>query len=93
MNSEKPLWTVEWDIGAQRDIKKLPKSIQLKIADTISETLSKNPYIGEKLKGRYKGLYKYRIGNYRIIYNIQIDRLVILILRVANRKDVYRLPL
>ncbi len=43
----------------------------------------------KKLKGRYHEYYRLRVGDYRIIYSIEKDRLVILIVRVGHRKEIY----
>jgi len=93
MNSGKRLWTVKWDTRAQKDVKKLPQKEQLRIADKVAGVLQKNPYAGEKLSGRFKKYYRYIVGNYRVVYKLEKGELIILILRVADRKDVYKLPL
>lgn len=54
------------------------------------ERLVANPDLGEHLKGEWKGYRKYRTGRYRIIYRIEHARLLIYILTVDDRKDVYR---
>jgi mRNA interferase RelE/StbE len=45
---------------------------------------------GKALKGDFKGLWRYRVGNYRVIAQIHDNELVILIVDVGNRKDVYK---
>jgi len=55
--------------------------------------LSDAPSIGEALNGSILGqLWKYRVGDYRIICDIQDDKLTILALRVGHRREVYRVP-
>lgn len=46
--------------------------------------------IGEALHGDLAGLWKYRVGDYRVICRIEDDRLVVLVIRVGNRREVYR---
>ena len=58
--------------------------------DACLEELKKNPYLGKPLKGALKGDYSYRIGVYRIIYAVVQKRLVIYILDIAHRREVYR---
>ncbi|RTZ59711.1 MAG: hypothetical protein DSZ31_03460 [Gammaproteobacteria bacterium] len=41
------------------------------------------------LKGKYKGLYRLRVGNYRVIYKRDNDKLVILVIRIGHRRDIY----
>ena len=60
----------------------------------MKDYLSKDPLsLGKPLKGIFKGLYRYRYGSYRIIYAIDRGSVVILILRIADRKDVYETPI
>lgn len=54
------------------------------------DRLSANPELGELLKGEWKGYRKYRTGRYRIIYRIEHHQLLIYILTIDDRKDVYR---
>lgn len=70
------------------DLKRLDKveakTIMEKIEKELSENADKNPY----LKGDFKGLRKFRIGNYRVVYAIVRNDVVIL--RIRHRKDVYK---
>lgn len=54
------------------------------------DRLAHNPQLGEFLKGEWKGYRKYRTGRYRIIYRIERSRLLIYIITIDDRKDVYR---
>ena len=54
------------------------------------ERLAAHPELGEFLKGEWKGYRKHRTGSYRIIYRIEHTNLVIYILTIDDRKDVYR---
>ena len=54
------------------------------------DRLAANPTVGEFLTGEWKGYRKYRTGNYRIIYRIEHGKLIIYIITIDNRKDVYR---
>ena len=74
---------------AKKEIDKLPSKIKEKIQHAI-EGLAKNPFVGKQLKADLKGLYSYRVGNYRIIYDISRHRLIVQIIKVMHRKDVYR---
>lgn len=73
--------------SAVKDLLKLSKSESKEIMLKILENLSKDPESFPILKGRHKGLRKFRIGNYRVIFTI-IEREV-LILYVGHRKDIY----
>lgn len=76
--------------SALRELRKLPREIQVRIV-TRSETLAKEPRPPgvKKLKGM-KELYRLRVGKYRMIYQIQDERLVVLVVRIGHRRDVYR---
>ncbi len=69
----------------------------MKSSRTLGEQLAKaidrlaaSPGIGEFLKGEWKGYRKYRTGDYRIIYRIEHSKLIIYIITIGDRKDVYR---
>ena len=66
-----------------RDLKKLSKTEAKRIVDLIEKELIKKPDFNPMLKGRFAGLRKYRVGDYRVIYAL-LD-LGILILRIGNR--------
>lgn len=84
-----PMFEVKYKSSVQKDFRKINKNERIKIIDTIEKILTTNPFIGAELKGKYKYLRKYRIGNYRIIYSIEEKELYILVIRVGHRKDVY----
>ncbi|MFC1480436.1 type II toxin-antitoxin system RelE/ParE family toxin [Candidatus Omnitrophota bacterium] len=74
---------------AKKQIDELPPKIKEKIANAI-EGLSLEPFLGKPLKAQLKGFYSYRVGNYRIIYDLVKHQLIIEIIKVMHRKDVYR---
>ena len=76
--------------SALKDLRSVSKSDQKRLLDVIENTLSKDPYAGKALSGEFKGMYRWRSGKFRIIYEIQQAILVILVLRIGRRKDVYR---
>jgi mRNA interferase RelE/StbE len=75
---------------AQKQISHLPRTIRLKIVEKIT-ALAENPrpegYL--KLKGT-QNQYRIRIGDYRVRYEILDQRLIVLVIAVAHRKDIYR---
>ncbi|OIP97155.1 hypothetical protein AUK40_03765 [Candidatus Wirthbacteria bacterium CG2_30_54_11] len=73
-----------------KDLKKLPKAVAEGILRVIHDTLPTSPQAGEPLKGSYRGLWRLRVGRYRVVYEIHASEIVILILRISHRKDVYR---
>ena len=82
-------YRIEWDSRALKELHKIPDSDAKNILRKISE-LSKSPYLGKALKGGFKGYFRLRSGDYRVIYSIKKNHLLILILRIGSRKDIYR---
>jgi mRNA interferase RelE/StbE len=86
-------WTVEISDIAERQIKKLDLPIRHRILDWLSERIEgcKNPrHFGEPLKGEYSGFWRYRIGDYRIICDIRDDILLVLVLTIGHRRQIYK---
>lgn len=70
-------------------IMKSRSDIGLRIAHAI-DTIASDPSVGVPLKGALKGLNKYRVGPYRIIYEIYHSRLLVIIIDIGHRKEIYR---
>jgi mRNA interferase RelE/StbE len=87
-------WVVEFDPEAVKDLKKLDKPIQRRLVGFLRDriaALDDPRQIGEALAGATLGNYwKYRVGDWRIICDIQDRRIVVRVLRVGNRREVYR---
>ena len=77
---------------ASKQFKKLDKHIQIQIKDYIDKLshLSEPKSLGKSLKGSFSNLWRYRIGDYRIICEIQYEQILILVVRIGHRKDIYR---
>ncbi len=75
--------------SVSKDIKHIPKKDIKRILSSI-KTLASNPRPpqAKKLSGQER--YRLRQGNYRILYSIEDDRLIVCVVKVGNRKDVYR---
>ena len=74
------------------DAKKLDKSVRKRIVNYLEERVlvDENPYkVGKPLKGNKSGLWRYRVGDYRILCQIEENRLVVLVVAVGHRKDIY----
>lgn len=70
-----------------KDLRKLSKEIRKRIFSKIEEDLSDHPLDYPELKGKFAVLRKYRVGDYRVIYAILDDQ--VLITRIAHRKQAY----
>ena len=74
----------------EQDLRKLGRSIVKKILVRIETYLASDPKeLGKPLKGEFQGYWRYRWGDYRVIYKISEREILILILRISHRKDVY----
>ncbi len=75
---------------AEKSLDKIPLPARRRIADALEELRGDPRPAGVvKLTGD-ENLWRIRVGNYRVVYEIHDDRLIVLVLRVAHRKDVYR---
>ncbi len=79
---------VAYKSSVEHDLKKLDRPTTKRLLDKLERTLAENPDAGEPLRGEFRGLYKYRLGDYRAIYAQTTDG--VLVLRIAHRKDAYR---
>ncbi len=84
-------WTIRFDRSAERELSKLDRDVVERILRFINDRLRvlDNPRpIGEALKG--SDLWRYHVGDYRIITRIDDKTIQILVVRIGNRRDVYR---
>ena len=83
-------YRIELAVSAKKTLDKLPQDIRRRIAAAI-DNLSQTP----KPPGTIKltgavALYRIRVGSYRIVYRIQDERLLVLVVKIAHRREVYR---
>jgi mRNA interferase RelE/StbE len=86
-------WTVKISDFAEKQLLKLDKPIQKRILNYLDDRLEgcKNPrHFGEALQGNKSGLWRYRVGDYRIICEIQEGELIILALAIGHRREIYK---
>jgi mRNA interferase RelE/StbE len=87
------VWTIEITRSAERQIKKLDRVAQALITRFLRDRLKSadNPrQWGKPLHGEKGGLWRYRVGDYRLICDIQDEKITVLLLEVGHRKDIYR---
>ena len=85
------MWEVLYKKSVQKDLKKIPKKIKPLIKKAIEERLKFNPiYFGSPLRQNLKGLMKLRVGSYRIIYSIEKETVIVFVIKIGHRKEVYK---
>ncbi len=75
---------------AQDFLKKLDKSTKDRVENKLKD-LSENPELGKPLVGKLSGLWSLRIGDYRAVYQIKNEELLVLVLKIGHRKNVYEI--
>lgn len=86
-------WTVRISDIAERQLRKLGRPVQERILDWLNDRIEgcKNPrHFGEPLKGGLAGFWRYRVGDYRIICDIQDRKIIVLVLSIGHRRDIYK---
>ena len=90
--SQSRTWSVEFDRDAARDLRKLGAVAERAILHYLRQriaTAGDPRRFGKPLTGDLKGLWRYRVGDYRIVASIEDDRFVVLIVTVRHRREVY----
>ncbi len=75
--------------SAARELRHIARPDRTRITAAI-DRLAETPHLGMSLKGDLRGLRRLRVGDYRVVYEIRDDELVVLVVRVAHRRDAYR---
>lgn len=84
------MYKVLWDAQSLDDLKKIDITDARKIIDKVEKYLSCNPKsLGNPFSAEYKGLYRYRYRDYRVIYQLVEQEIIIIIVKVGHRKKVY----
>ena len=86
------MWKIEWDSKALKEAKKLDRNARKKIVEYLEKRVlaGQNPYqFGKPLKGNKAGIWRYRVRDYRILCQIEDKALIILVIAVGHRKDIY----
>ena len=87
-------WQIEFDESARKELAKLDRQVARRLIDFLKNrvlNLRDPRSVGQALRGSTLGeFWKYRVGDFRIIASIQDDCMIVLVLRVGNRSDIYR---
>lgn len=95
MPDEPQIWQLRWEAASLRQLKKLPRALQPRLI-ALAESLSSNPRPPGVVKltdARHTSgtaLYRVRSGDYRLAYPLENEQLIVLIVSVGDRKEVYR---
>jgi mRNA interferase RelE/StbE len=87
------VWQIEFDSEAEDDLNKIDREIQRRILRYLREKIAteKDPRrFGAPLRRELSGLWKYRLGDYRIICRIEDKKVIVYVIRIGHRKDIYR---
>ena len=85
-------YQVKFTKSARKEFQRLPKRIQARVVEALS-FLAGNPYSEllqiKKLRG-VDELYRIRIGDYRLVYTIEAEELIVILVKIGHRREVYR---
>lgn len=87
------IWKVELQKEAEKDLAKIDRSHAKRILKYLFEKIATDEdprRFGDGLKSNLSGLWKYRVGNYRVVCNIQESILSVLVIRIGHRREVYK---
>jgi mRNA interferase RelE/StbE len=87
------VWKIEFVPAAAKELKKLGRAEATRIITTLEKrvaTLENPRQLGSALSGDLGNLWRWRIGDYRVVARIEDERITILVVRVAHRREVYR---
>ena len=84
-------WKIDFTASAEKELAKVDKNGAKRIIKFLRERVSVDPRsFGKALKGDHSGLWRYRVGDYRVICEIYDETITVLVVRVGHRKEVYR---
>ena len=76
--------------SVQKDMERLDRPTRKRILNKIEKHLAKDPKeLGRPLVGQFQGLWRYRVGDFRVIYKVAEEEILIIVARVGHRKNVY----
>ena len=87
---EKVKYIIEYDVDIEEKLRSFPKSVRKMIRDAIEKKLTVDPIaFGKPLRFSLKGYRRLRVGDYRVIYRIIEDKVLVMIVEIDHRKEVY----
>ncbi len=95
MPDDAPQWSLRWEPASVRQLKKLPRAVQPRLV-ALAEALRNNPRpsgvvkLSDERHASGNALYRARSGDYRLVYTLENEHLVVVVVAVGDRKEVYR---
>ncbi|MEW6353026.1 MAG: type II toxin-antitoxin system RelE/ParE family toxin [Pseudomonadota bacterium] len=86
-------WTIEFDPRTEKDLRRIGRQEARRIRDYLQNrvaVLDDPRQLGKPLKGQFTELWRYRVGDYRLICELRNAALVVLVIRIGHRREVYR---
>ena len=84
-------WAVGFSPAADRHINALDAVVRTRVLNAIAK-LARDPYAASNVKALADGLYRLRVGDWRVVYDMRTADVLILVVKVAHRREVYRRP-
>ncbi len=85
------MWKIVFNKDSNKELFKLSCEVRKRIQKSVNEKLAKNPnHFLIPLVGKFSGLYKFRIGDYRLICEKHNHKLIVVVVKIGNRKEVYK---
>lgn len=86
-------WKIEFDQDVEKDLRKIDRQMQRRILDYLRQRIANSTdprTLGKPLRGQVPHLFRFRVSDYRIICQIKDAQVLILVISIAHRKEVYR---
>ena len=84
------MYNLSFKKSVKKDLKKLGEKESIRILEAIKTKLLPNPRVGKQLKGFDGELWSFRVGDYRVLYNFSDNDLIVLVIRISHRREVYK---
>jgi len=82
-------FSIKIERNAYKTLSLIQKKDRIRVIKAI-DNLKENPALGKQLSGEWKGLRRIRVGNHRVVYAVKQEELLIMVVRIGHRKEVYR---
>jgi mRNA interferase RelE/StbE len=86
-------WSIEFEDTAAKQFRRLDATVQRRILSYLSERVSPSEdpkKLAEPLTGPFQGLWRYRVGDYRVVCKYEKERLIVVVVQIGHRREVYR---